>query len=111
MRQAGIIAAAGIVALLHMTERLTEDHAHAKQLAEGFAALPGIKVGPVHSNIFYFHLTPESTMTGPTLTAALKKRGILLPNRGPNTFRVVTHYWISDADVSTTLGAMRDILS
>ena len=110
MRQAGIIAAAGLIALEEMTVRLSEDHAHAQHLAAGFAALPGVEVGPAHTNIFYFHLTDACPYTGAALTAALKARGILLPNRGPRSFRVVTHYWITDTDVAHTLNAMRDIL-
>jgi threonine aldolase len=110
MRQAGIIAAAGIVALETMTERLVEDHARARRLAEGFAALPGVEVGPVHTNIFYFTLTDVCPLDGAGLAAALKARGILLPNRGARGFRAVTHCWIGDADVERVLAAMRDLL-
>jgi threonine aldolase len=111
MRQAGIIAAAGIVALETMVDRLAEDHEQARRLAEGFAELPGVDVGPQHTNIFYFSLTEASPWDGAELAAELKARGILLPNRGPRSFRVVTHYWVSDEDVQTVLDAMREILS
>lgn len=109
MRQAGILAAAGIVALEHMTGRLEEDHRHAQQLAQGLAALPGIEVGPVHTNIFYFHLTDACPISAPDIAAGLKARGILLPNRGPRSFRVVTHYWIRDKDVEKTLRGFKEI--
>ena len=108
MRQVGVIAAAGMVALETMTERLGEDHARARQLAEGFAALPGFAVRPVHTNIFYFALTEDCPFDGAALADYLDKRGILLPNRGPRSFRVVTHCGITDQDVERVLGAVRD---
>ncbi len=108
MRQAGILAAAGIVALEQMTERLSEDHIHARKLAEGFAALPGVEIGPVWTNIFYFELTKECPLTGNELTARLAEHTILLPSHGYN-FRVVTHYWIKDEDVEKTLQVLQEI--
>jgi threonine aldolase len=110
MRQAGIIAAAGLVALETMTERLVEDHVRAARLAEGFAELPGVVVGPVHTNIFYFSLTEACPFDGAALAAELEARRILLPNRGRRSFRVVTHCWISDEDVEHVLAAMRELL-
>jgi threonine aldolase len=110
MRQAGIIAAAGIVALETMVDRMAEDHAQAQRLAEGFSDLPGVEVGPQHTNIFYFSLTEEAPMDGAELAAALQERGIMLPNRGPRSFRVVTHYWVSDEGVEQVLEAMEEIL-
>ena len=109
MRQAGVVAAAGIVALETMPQRLAADHARARALAEGIAALPGTVVGPVHTNIFYFSLDAACPLDGVTLAAALKARGVLLPNRGPRSFRVVTHVWISDDDVAQTLVAFREV--
>lgn len=110
MRQAGVIAAAGVVALETMTERLVEDHIRAQQLAEGFAALPGVEVGPVHTNIFYFSLAATCPFDGAGLAAELKARDILMPNRGARSFRVVTHVWITDADVARVLAAMHEVL-
>jgi threonine aldolase len=110
MRQAGIIAAAGIVALETMPQRLQDDHKRARRLAEGFAALPGVSVGPVHTNIFYFSLTEDSPLDGAQLATALKANGIILPNRGPRTFRAVTHIWVTDEDVTAVLTAMGEIL-
>jgi threonine aldolase len=111
MRQAGIIAAAGIVALQQMTDRLAEDHARAKTLAEGFAEIPGLQVGPVHTNIFYFSLSDMGSLTGSEVAAGLKARGVLLPNRTPRSFRAVTHVWIDDAAVEKALVAMREVMS
>lgn len=110
MRQAGIIAAAGIVAIEIMSLRLKDDHARARRLADGFAAVPGVSVGPAHTNILYFSLTEDCPLDGAGLAAALKARGILLPNRGPRTFRAVTHVWITDEDVEAVLAAMGEIL-
>lgn len=110
MRQAGILAAAGIVALETMPQRLEADHVRARALAEGIAALPGTVVGPVHTNIFYFSLAAACPLDGAALAAALKARGVLLPNRGPRSFRVVTHVWITDDDVVHTLAVLREAL-
>lgn len=109
MRQAGVLAAAGIVALEQMTERLGEDHAHAKQLQNAFGAVPWIDAGPAQTNIFYFNLREDAPLTGAQLAANLKAKGILLPNRGPGSFRVVTHYWIDDAAISTVVNAIAEI--
>ncbi len=111
MRQAGIIAAAGIVALETMIERLAEDHAHARALAEGLASFPYFQVGPVHTNIFYMSLSEACPFDGAQLAEALRVRGVLLPNRGPRSFRVVTHYWIRDEDVAYVLDAVREAIA
>lgn len=111
MRQAGIIAAAGIVALETMVDRLADDHARARRLAEGFSQLPWVHVRPVHTNMFYFSLDAACPIDGAELAAELKERGILLPNRGARSFRLVTHCWIDDADVEQTLSAMREVLT
>lgn len=110
MRQAGVIAAAGIVALETMTERLAEDHRRARELADAFRDLPGVSVGPVHTNMFYFSLDATCPFDGAAVAAALKEQGVLLPNRGPRTFRLVTHVWITDEDVAQVATAMHDIL-
>jgi threonine aldolase len=109
MRQAGIIGAAGIVALEQMTDRLAEDHRRAKRLAEGLAEIPGIAVEPVATNILFFRLTDE-TKTPEEIVSGLAERGILLLGRVEGNFRVVTHYWIDDADVESTVTAMQEIM-
>jgi len=111
MRQAGIVAAAGIVALETMIERLAEDHAHARALAEGLASFPYFQVGPVHTNIFYMSLSEACPFDGAQLAEALRVRGVLLPNRGPRNFRVVTHYWIHDEDVAYVLDAVQEAIA
>ena len=110
MRQAGVIAAAGVVALEQMTERLGEDHARVRRLADGLAVMDELEVETLFTNILYFRLAPEVKMTAADVSAHLKEYGILLGPRSERTFRAVTHYWIDDEGIERTLDAMRDIL-
>ncbi len=110
MRQAGVLAAAGIVALQEMTVRLVDDHIHARWLAEGLAEIPGIEVAAVQSNILYFATTPPVRLSPEGIAAALRQRGILLFPRENGRFRAVTHYWIGSEDVELTIQAMREII-
>ena len=107
MRQAGVLAAAGIVALETMTERLTEDHARARRLAEGLARLPGVTLDldTVQTNMVYFTV-PDA----PALAAALKDAGVLSNAMTPMTIRLVTHYEIGDEDVDKTLEVLAELL-
>lgn len=111
MRQAGIIAAAGVVALEQMTDRLVEDHDRAKRLAEGLAEIPGIDVGPVSTNILYFELTDEAEKSPEEMEAALARGGVLVNSRGGRQFRAVTHYWIDDSDIERAIRAMREAVA
>ncbi len=112
MRQAGILAAAGIVALEEMRPRLAEDHRRARRLAEGWRALDGLEVYPVHTNMIYFSLDEAVPMTAAQLVERLKARGVLLlPSGAPRTFRAVTHYWIDDAAVEQAITAMAEVLA
>ncbi|HEY75813.1 MAG TPA: low-specificity L-threonine aldolase [Thermoflexia bacterium] len=110
MRQAGVLAAAGIVALEKMTQRLAEDHERARRLAKGLAQIPGIEVGPVHTNILYFRLTEEATRTPEEVVDGLAERGVRILGRENGRFRAVTHYWITDEDIDRTLQAMREVM-
>jgi threonine aldolase len=96
MRQAGILAAAGLIALEKMTLRLGEDHANARMLAETLAALPEVEVDPaaVETNIVVFSLR---TRAAAEVTAVLKTRGVLMSAVGPKSVRLVTHH---DADAA-----------
>ena len=107
MRQAGVLAAAGIVALETMTERLTEDHARARRLAEGLARLPGVTLDldTVQTNMVYFTV-PDA----PALAAALKDAGVLSNAMTPTTIRLVTHYEVGDEDVDKTLEVLAELL-
>ncbi len=111
MRQAGILAAAGIVALEEIRPRLGEDHRRARRLAEGWSALEGVEVATVHTNMIYFTLSPELPLTPSQLVEGLRARGVLLLNVGGRTFRAVTHYWIDDAAVDRAIAAMTEVLA
>jgi len=111
MRQAGVIAAAGIVALEEMVDRLAEDHANARRLAEGLANLPGIEIDPttVQTDIVIFTLN-HPTLTPEGLAARLKAQGVwLLPIGGPR-LRAVTHYGITAKDIDAALNVFKRVL-
>jgi threonine aldolase len=112
MRQAGVIAAAGIVALETMVDRLAEDHANARRLAEGLANLPGVEIEleRVQTNLVFFGLRPEVHMDAKEVAAQLAERGVKVGVAGPRRFRAVTHYWIRPEDVDTAVGAFSAVL-
>jgi threonine aldolase len=110
MRQAGILAAAGIVALEQIAPRLAEDHDRARRLAEGLAQIPGVEVGPAVTNILYFWLTDKVSKTTDEIVAALAERGVRVLGRIDGRFRAVTHYWITDEDVERTVQALREVV-
>jgi len=105
MRQAGILAAAGIVALETMVDRLSEDHVRARRLAEGLQALPGISVeqDPPPTNMLYMNLDPEAGITTQDLIEGLEKDGIKLTARYGYRMRLVVHYWIDDAAIERVI--------
>lgn len=107
MRQAGTIAAAGLLALGPMRERLHEDHAHAKALAAGLAAIPGVSVDldSVHIDMVYFTLTPAPDPA--RFTAHMRSRGILINPPESGQLRFVCHYWIRDNHIPIILDALR----
>jgi threonine aldolase len=109
MRQAGIIAAGGIYALRHHVKRLAEDHANARRLAEGLAALPGVALDPatVETNLVFFDLT--GAIDASTAVAGLLARGIRMGALGRRTIRAVTHLDVSVADIDKTLAVAREI--
>ena len=111
MRQAGIVAAAGIVALNEMIDRLTEDHTNAKKLAEGLANIPGISVDPAHikTNIVFFD-TIRSDITADELVTQLAQESVRMSASGPQRLRAVTHYHISADDIDYTLNVFSKIL-
>jgi threonine aldolase len=112
MRQAGVLAAAGIVAMETMVDRLPEDHANARRLAEGLSCLSGITLnaGLVRTNIVIFELSPGAL--GPAeFVARLSLRGIKVGVIGGRKLRAVTHYGIDADDIETTLAAAAEILA
>jgi threonine aldolase len=98
MRQAGVIAAPGIVALTAMVDRLAEDHRHARILAEGVARLPGVTLdlATVQTNIVVFKM--PGAAEAEALQAAAAGAGLLLSDFGGGRLRMVTHYGISEED-------------
>lgn len=113
MRQAGILAAAGIIALHEMVERLADDHEHARQLAAGLAQIPGIHVDLdlVKTNMVFFELTEGIPLTAEQYLTELRQRAnIWLGDIGPRHFRAVTHYWIGPAEIELFLETTRTIL-
>ena len=112
MRQAGVIAAAGIIALTSMVERLANDHEDAQLLAQGLAKIPGIVLDPaqVRTNMVYFDLAPEVPFDASALSDRMKERGILMLPAGPRRIRMVLHYWISPVHIEKALNAFREIL-
>ncbi|MGD8786741.1 MAG: GntG family PLP-dependent aldolase, partial [Phycisphaerales bacterium] len=111
MRQAGIIAAAGITALEDMVDRLKEDHENAKRLAEGIADIGGLSIEPekVQTNIIYFKIN-EGRMTAEELTALLDKKGVRMLSLESRQLRAVTHYGISAEDIDATLKALSEAM-
>jgi threonine aldolase len=113
MRQAGVLAAAGIVALEQMVDRLADDHQHAKKLAEGLVEIPGIRLsfGLPQTNMVFAELIEKVTKTGKQVVEELKKENILIGNVGPRNFRMVTHYWVDEMGIEKTLKEMRKAVS
>jgi threonine aldolase len=113
MRQAGILAAAGIISLDHMIDRLAEDHHHARRLAEGLADIPGIvlDLAKVKTNMVFFDLADEVPYTPREIVDMMRKEAnIWLGTNGPRSFRAVTHYWIGQDGVESFLAAIKQIL-
>jgi len=110
MRQAGVLAAAGLVALDTMIDRLAEDHENARSLAEGLAELTGVEcdLTRVQTNIVFFRLTGTSAADFLAGCANLGLRG---GASGPDRVRFVTHYGITGADIKQALTICRDALS
>jgi threonine aldolase len=111
MRQAGIIAAAGIYALDHHIERLKEDHQNAKRLALGLKEFKAISIHPEHveTNIVIFDVT-DTGMTAPQVTEAMKREGVLIHAFGKTQIRLVTHLDVSNEDVERALKAFKRVL-
>lgn len=113
MRQAGVIAAAGVFALETQLARLAEDHEHARRLADGLRRIPAMRVDreEVQTNIFFADLVGEA-MTPHEFVDRLKGRGVLVsrPRGTSRTLRFVTHDGISRDDVDAALGAVEQVL-
>jgi threonine aldolase len=111
MRQAGVLAAAGIVAITEMVDRLTDDHENAGKLAEGLANMAGLSIDPemVLTNIVYFDVVKEN-ITARILAENLDRQGIRLLPTGQNRLRAVTNYHVTSSDIDYVLDVFSDIL-
>jgi threonine aldolase len=110
MRQVGVLAAAGLIALDKMVDRLAEDHANARTLAEGLAELPGITcdVRRVQTNLVYFDV---DSMPAQAFLDGCAKRGVVSEASGQHRVRFVTHYGIDAQDVQTALKVCEEVLT
>jgi threonine aldolase len=108
MRQAGVLAAAGLIALEEMPARLHEDHANAELLAEALSNMEGVSIDPdaVETNIVIFRLT--GSLTASDLVARLKARGILASAVGPDAIRLVTHHDVNRGACITAAEALTE---
>ena len=111
MRQAGVLAAAGLIALEESPKRLHEDHENARRLADGLAEMPGVRIDPekVVTNIIIFDVA-ETGLSADAICAELGKRGVLAAGFG-TSIRMVTHYDVSADDIEAALEALRAILN
>jgi len=110
MRQAGVIAAAGIVALTEMVDRLAEDHDNARRLAEGLVDAEGLSVDPgsVRTNIVYMDITKDGLLSA-HLAEQLAGEGVLLLPTGPRQLRAVTNYHIARDDADHAVAVIRRV--
>jgi len=110
MRQAGVIAAAGIVALQTMVSRLAEDHANAKRLAHGLASIPGVTVHPesIQTNIVMFE--PPAILSAPDFIQRMAAQGVRFTYPGGRRVRAVTHRMVGTGDIDETLNRIELVL-
>lgn len=113
MRQVGILAAAGIIAIEKMTTRLDEDHANARRLADGLTHIPGVRLdlSQVQTNMVFFWLDEAAPLDAAQLADVLQQEhNVRLDVTGLRSFRAVTHYWITPDRVDKALAAVRQAL-
>lgn len=112
MRQAGILAAAGIIAVEKMSLRLAEDHEKATRLADGLAKIPGIRfeMGMPQTNMVFPSISPEIPLSTKEFVLKMGELGVKLGAVASRRFRLVTHYWITDEDIDATIKAFEKVL-
>lgn len=112
MRQAGVLAAAGIVALENMIERLAEDHARARMLAQGLASIPGLSLdaGTPFTNMVFLQLKEGFPFSAQEFAARIEQQGVLVGAIGKDRFRLVTHYWVDDAAAERAVQVFRQAM-
>ncbi len=113
MRQAGILAAAGVVALEQMIDRLSLDHLHALELAEGLGTIPGICLdrGMVKTNMVFFDVADDVPYDAAEIAGKMQQEAnVWVGTMGPRSVRAVTHYWIGKSEVKVFLDVLRSIM-
>ncbi len=112
MRQAGVLAAAGLVALDTMIERLADDHANARRLAQGLSNIDGLNVDTesIQTNIVIFEIDP-SVGTAPEVLRALAEAGVKVTPSRAQTLRMVTHRQVDGADVEEALARAGQVVA
>lgn len=113
MRQVGVLAAAGIISLEKMTQRLSEDHVRAKKMADGLRQITGLVVdaNSPYTNMVYLNLSQDVPSNAQQVTEKMKGLGVLVDPENARRFRLVTHYWIDDAAVEKTVAAFQKALN
>ena len=113
MRQVGVLAAAGIISLEQMVNRLADDHARARKLADGLRQTRGIVVDDrsPYSNMIYFNLSDDISINAQQIGEKMRKLGILLDAENARRFRLVTHYQINDDAIERTIASFREMLN
>jgi threonine aldolase len=96
-----------------MIERLDDDHARARQLADGLKQIKGLVVdaGSPSTNMIYMNLGENVKINADVITQKMERAGILLDAENARRFRLVTHCWVDDAAVRTVINAFREILA
>ena len=112
MRQAGVIAAAGIVSLEQMVDRLADDHANAAKLADGLAEMPGIEVDEVahRTNMVYFHVN-RNDMSAAELAERMTAQGVRMLSLDPTRIRLVISCEVDSKDIDTALSVFNEVLN
>jgi threonine aldolase len=112
MRQAGILAAAGIIAIEEMVEHLADDHRRARRLAEGLAGISGLLLDPglPPTNMVYINLAEDFPLDSTTIAQFIEKQGIRVGVINPRRFRLVTHYWINDEAIEKVIAAFQQAM-
>lgn len=113
MRQAGILAAAGMISLQKLRLRLDEDHARARSLAEHLREVEGVTLDPSRpaTNMVYCNLDEDVPLSGEQFRNRLQGEGVLVGLTGKRRFRMVVHYWVDDRDVERVVQAFQRALS
>jgi threonine aldolase len=111
MRQAGIMAAAGIIAIEKMSLRLSEDHARAKKLADGLRKIPFFEVDEPATNMVFLSVNESTQYSISDIASLLKSKGVLVGVTGNRRLRMVCHFWIDDQGVDQTINAFNSSLS